>query len=118
MVIEGATDTEVFTAYVEQVLVPDLKPGTIVVMDTLSPHKASAVDAMIRAAGAVLCFLPPYSPDLNPIEMMWSKVKEHLRATKARTEQELSDAIATALDKVTLSDVKGWFNHCGVCVIC
>lgn len=117
MVVEGATDTEVFTAYVEQVLVPELRPGTVVVMDNLAPHKAPAVAAMIQAAGAALWLLPPYSPDLNPIELMWAKVKGLLRAAKARTQQELWDAIATALTAVSTDDVKGWFRHCGVSII-
>lgn len=117
MVVEGATDTDVFTAYVEHVLVPELKPGMIVVMDNLTPHKAPAVAAMIEAAGAELWFLPPYSPDLNPIELMWSKVKELLRAAKARTQQELWDAVAVALSKVSADDAKNWFKHCGVAMI-
>lgn len=117
MVVDGATDTAVFMAYVEQVLVPALRPGMVVVMDNLSPHKSPGVEAMIHEAGAELWFLPPYSPDLNPIEKMWSKVKEMLRAAKARTEDELFRAIGTALDKVTPSDARGWFRHCGVAVI-
>ncbi len=118
MVVEGPTDTDVFTAYVEQVLVPELKPGMIVVMDNLTPHKAPAVAAMIKEAGAELWFLPPYSPDLNPIELMWAKVKELLRAAKARTQHELWDAIATALSMVSPDDAKNWFRHCGVAMIC
>jgi transposase len=117
MVVEGATDTEVFTAYVEHVLAPELRPGMIVVMDNLSPHKAPIVSAMIQATGAELWYLPPYSPDLNPIELMWSKVKAILRAIKARTEKDLQDAIAKALGMVSESDVMGWFCHCGVSMI-
>lgn len=117
MVVEGATDTAVFTAYVEQVLVPELKPGMVVVMDNLSPHKAPAVAAAIQAAGAELWHLPPYSPDLNPIELMWSKIKAMLRSMKARTEQGLHDAIATALDAISSDDAKGWFRRCGVAMI-
>ena len=118
MVVEGATDTAVFTAYVKHALVPVLKPGMIVVMDNLAPHKAPAVAAMIKGAGAELWFLPPYSPDLNPIELMWSKVKEALRTAKARTEQELYDAIAKALNAVSSADARGWFQHCGVAIKC
>lgn len=117
MVVDGATDTEVFTAYIREVLAPELKPGMIVVMDNLAPHKVPAVGVMIEAAGAELWYLPPYSPDLNPIELMWSKVKELLRAAKARTEQELHDAIAKALSAVSSNDAKGWFQHCGVSMI-
>lgn len=117
MVVDGATDTDVFMAYVEHVLVPALRPGMVVVMDNLAPHKSPGVAAMIHEAGAELWFLPPYSPDLNPIEKMWSKVKAMLRAAKARTTDELFDAIGTALNKVTASDAKGWFKHCGVAMI-
>ncbi len=117
MVVEGATDTDVFTAYVEQVLLPELKPGMIVVMDNLTPHKAPAVAEMIKGAGAELWFLPPYSPDLNPIELMWAKVKQLLRTAKARTQQELWDAIATALSMVSANDASNWLRHCGVSII-
>jgi transposase len=117
MVVEGATDTEVFTAYIEHFLVPELSPGIIVVMDNLSPHKAPMVSAMIEATGAELWYLPPYSPDLNPIELMWSKVKAILRSMKARTEKDLQDAIAKALGMVSESDTMGWFRHCGVSMI-
>lgn len=115
MVIEGATDTDVFTAYVRQVLAPTLRPGDIVVLDNLSPHKAPAVAAAIRAAGATLWFLPPYSPDLNPIEKMWSKVKAFLKKVKARTADTLYDAIKNALTQVTADDACGWFRECGLC---
>ncbi len=117
MVVEGATDTEVFTAYVEQALAPELRPGMVVVMDNLAPHKAPAVAEIIEASGAELWLLPPYSPDLNPIELMWAKVKGMLRSAKARTQQELWDAIAAALTAITPDDVKGWFRHCGVSMI-
>lgn len=117
MVVDGATDTEVFTAYVEQVLAPELRPGMVVVMDNLAPHKAPAVAGAIEAAGATLWLLPPYSPDLNPIELMWSKVKGMLRSAKARTQEELWDAIAIALEAVSPDDVKGWFRHCGVSMV-
>ena len=113
MVIEGATDTEVFLAYVENVLVPSLRPGDIVVMDNLAPHKSPAVAQAIRTAGADTWFLPPYSPDFNPIEKMWSKVKEALRAFAARTQDDLVEAIAKALRLVTSSDAQGWFTSCG-----
>ena len=85
MVIDGPTDAEVFAAYVQHVLVPSLHVRDIVVLDNLSPHKMGAVEAASRAAGSEVLFLPPYSPDLNPIEQMWSKVKSFLRALKART---------------------------------
>lgn len=113
MAIEGATDTEVFGAYVSDVLVAALRPGDLVVMDNLTPHKSEAAIALIEAAGAKAVFLPPYSPDLNPIEMMWSKVKALLRAAEARTHEDLLAALASALDSVSASDARNWFAHCG-----
>ena len=92
---------------------PELRAGDIVVMDNLSPHKASAIREAIEAAGAEVWYLPPYSPDFNPIEKMWSKIKEFLRKAKARTQEALFDAIAAALSLVTASDAKGWFESCG-----
>lgn len=113
MVIEGATDTDVFMAYVRRVLVPSLRPGDIVVADNLSPHKAPAVAEAIRAAGAEMWYLPPYSPDLNPIEKLWSKVKAFLKKVKARTLNALIKAIAMALKQVTDNDARGWFKESG-----
>lgn len=113
MVIEGATDTEVFRAYVRKVLVPTLRPGDIVVMDNLTPHKSEPTIALIEAAGASALFLPPYSPDLNPIELMWSKVKAALRAAEARSYHELLHAVASAFESVSSSDTRNWFAHCG-----
>ena len=113
MVIEGPVDADVFRAYVEQVLVPELGAGDIVVMDNLSPHKSPGIAEAIEAAGAEVWFLPPYSPDFNPIEKMWSKIKAFLRAAKARTYDALLKAIAAALKTVTVSDAIGWFESCG-----
>lgn len=113
MAIEGATDTEVFRAFVREVLVPTLRPGDIVVMDNLAPHKNELTIALIEAAQASTLFLPPYSPDLNPIELMWSKVKAALRAAEARTHDALLDALASALDSISASDARNWFAHCG-----
>ena len=113
MVIEGPTDAEVFEVYVEQVLVPSPEPGDIVVMDNLSPHKTSAVAKVIEAAGAQVWFLPPYSPDFNPIEKMWSKIKAFLRKAKARTYEALVAAIGAALATITASDALNWFVSCG-----
>jgi len=113
MVIEGATDREAFEAYVRHVLIPNLRNGDIVVLDNLAPHKTPAIVAAIEAVGAEAWFLPPYSPDLNPIEKMWSKVKQFLRSAKARTEDALLKAIAAALRSVCSSDPKAWFNSCG-----
>jgi transposase len=117
MAIEGATDTEVFDTYVERVLVPNLRPDDIVVMDNLSPHKALRSQALIEQAGARVLFLPPYSPDFNPIEKMWSKVKQILRSIEARTLDELLDAIAVALSRITRQDAINWFASCGYSII-
>lgn len=111
--IEGATDTEVFQVYVREVLCPTLRPGDIVIMDNLSPHKNETTLALIRQAGATVLFLPAYSPDLNPIEPMWSKVKQALRSAEARTWEALVTAIAAALATVTPQDAASWFAHCG-----
>lgn len=113
MTIEGATDTEVFRAYVRQMLCPTLRPGDIVVMDNLSPHKNTATLQLIEAVGATVRFLPAYSPDLNPIEKMWSKVKQHLRSAEARTCEALTEAIGAALRSVTRQDAINWFASCG-----
>jgi transposase len=113
MAIEGATDTEVFRAYVAQVLVPTLRPGDLVIMDNLTPHHSEPTLALIAAAGAQVLFLPAYSPDLNPIEKMWSKVKNSLRRQEARTVDDLVHALATALGEVTAQDAAGWFASCG-----
>jgi transposase len=113
MTIAGATDTEVFRAYVRDILVPALRPGDIVVLDNLRAHKSEATLALIAAAGAQTRFLPAYSPDLNPIEMMWSKVKTLLRAAGARSHSALLRAIAQALAAVTADDTRNWFAHCG-----
>ena len=115
-VVSGATDSDVFRAYVEHVLVPDLRAGDVVVLDNLQPHKAAGVAEMIEAAGATLLYLPPYSPDFNPIENMWSKVKQFLRAAAARTREALADAITAALNTVTAGDCRGFFRHCGYAI--
>jgi transposase len=113
LALDGTTDTESFRAYVREVLVPTLRPGDIVVMDNLSPHKSGQTTALIVNAGAEVLFLPAYSPDLNPIEKMWSKVKSLLRAAEARTSAELITAIGQALAQVTPQDALGWFASCG-----
>ena len=110
MIRENAT---VFQAYVWQVLIRSLRPGDIVVMDNLSPHKSAGIAEAIEAAGAEVWFLPPYSLDFNPIEKMWSKMKAFLRAAKARTYEALLEAIAAALKKITASDAIGWFESSG-----
>jgi len=113
MALEGATDTEVFRAYVAEVLVPTLRPGDLVIMDNLTPHKSEATLGLIAQAGAQVLFLPAYSPDLNPIEKMWSKIKWLLRSAEARTLPDLLAAIGQALAKVTPQDALNWFASCG-----
>jgi len=117
MTIEAATDTDIFRAYVQHVLIPTLRPGDVVILDNLSPHKNSETIRLIEQAGAGVRFLPAYSPDLNPIEKMWSKLKEALRSAKARTPATLNDAIARALASVTSTDARGWFASCGYSII-
>lgn len=112
MLIDGPVDTEVFRAYVQHVLLPTLRPGDIVVLDNLASHKAPDIRQRIETAGAQLWYLPPYSPDLNPIEGMWSKVKNALRTAAARTEDSLYHAIAHALRTITIDDAQGWFQRC------
>lgn len=113
MTLEGAIDGDSFLAYVEQVLVPTLKEGDTVVLDNLSSHTGTEVRKAIEACQTRVRFLPPYSPDLNPIEKMWSKVKAFLRQAKARTAEALEQAITQALATVTAEDAKAWFRHCG-----
>jgi transposase len=113
MSVDGATDTAVFRVYVEQVLVPTLVPGDIVIMDNLSTHKVTGIREAIEAAGAQLLYLPPYSPDYSPMESCWSKLKASLRKAKARTRTALDEALTQAIDHITESDAKGWFQLCG-----
>ncbi len=104
---------ERFLVYVEQVLVPTLKPGDLVIMDNLGSHKAKAVRQAIRQAGAKLVFLPKYSPDLNPIEQFFAKLKHHLRAAQARSADAVCDAIANALNTVTATECSNYLAHAG-----
>jgi transposase len=112
MTIEAATDREIFLTYVEQVLCPALRPGDVVVMDNLSSHKVDGVRKRIERVAAELLYLPPYSPDLNPIEKAWAKLKQLLRAAKARTKEALDQAIAEALRLISADNAKAWFRHC------
>lgn len=113
MVIEGATTTLVFEAYVEQVLVPILKPEDVVILDNLAAHKSDKIRCLVEAQGARLLFLPAYSPDLSPIEHAFSKLKQALRRAKAHSFEALLQAIAQALTQVTWEDTLGWFTSCG-----
>lgn len=113
MTIDSPTDTEVFRTCVAEVLCPTLRKGDIVIMDNLAPHKSGQTLELIKQAGARAMFLPAYSPDFNPIEKMWSKVKNSLRSAEARTPGELQTAIGQALAKVTANDARNWFGSCG-----
>jgi transposase len=112
-VVDGAINRDVFDAFVEQVLVPELKPGDVVVLDNLSSHKSERARRAIESRGARLEFLPPYSPDLNPIEMVFSKVKQLLRSLACRTRDALWNAMQSVLDAVTSTDAANCFRHCG-----
>jgi transposase len=111
--VDAATDGEIFRRFVSEALVPCLKPGDVVVMDNLQAHKTAGIQEAIEAAGARLLYLPPYSPDLSPIEPMWSKVKQVLRSIAPRSVDALKVAVSCALQAITASDCQGFFRHCG-----
>lgn len=113
MTVRSATDGDVFEAFLEQVLCPQLHADDVVVMDNLSVHKVDRVRELIEGAGARLLYLPPYSPDLNPVEKAWSKFKQSLRTAKARTEEALDLAVTEALKTITADNAAAWFHHCG-----
>jgi transposase len=113
LVIDGAVNGDVFVAYVEQHLAPSLRPGDVVVMDNLSSHKRAAVRAAIEAAGGALLFLPPYSPDLNPIELAFSKLKALLRKAGRRTVEGLWSFLGEAIDLFSPEECRNYFRHCG-----
>jgi transposase len=113
LVVDGAVNGELFRAYVEQQLVPALRPGDVVVMDNLSSHTVAGVRRAIRAAGCELLFLPPYSPDLNPIENAFSKLKRLLRSTAERTVERLWPTIGRLLDRFRPDECRNYFRHCG-----
>lgn len=112
-VVDGAVNGDVFESFVEQVLVPELRSGDVVIMDNLSSHKRKRTRMLIESAGAELEFLPPYSPDLNPIEMVFAKVKQLLRSLSCRTVDALWRSMQSVLDKVTPTDAVNCYRHCG-----
>jgi len=112
-VVKGPMDADVFIAWMREALTPSLRAGDVVVMDNLQPHKHAAVRRMIEAAGCELWLLPPYSPDLNPIEMMWSKVKQLIRGAEPRSFETLVEAVFAAIEAVTAADADGFLRHCG-----
>jgi transposase len=113
LAITGSVDAQVFEAYLERVLLPELCPGRILVMDNLSSHKTQKVRELVEGGGCELLYLPPYSPDLNPIEEAFSKIKGILRKIEARTREALVEALGHALSLVTEEDARGFFEHCG-----
>jgi len=115
-VFKGSLDGPAFETYVEHILGPELTAGDIVILDNLSPHKHAVIRALLAARGATVEFLPPYSPDFNPIEQGWSKAKAYLRKIEARTYEELFKALADALRSISPKDAAGWPAHCGYAV--
>jgi transposase len=113
LAVEGATTRIVFETYLEKVLVPSLRRGQVVVMDNLSAHKGERVRELVESVGCELLYLPPYSPDFNPIEEAFSKVKGLLRKAEARSRKALVEAMGKALDALTTRDARGFFEHCG-----
>ena len=113
LLVDGPVDGAMFTAWIEQSLLRELRPGDVVIMDNLNTHRVAGVSKLLNAAGHSFLYLPPYSPDFNPIENMWSKVKSILRKLAARTFGELLEAMKAAILSVTEDDCKGFFRHCG-----
>lgn len=116
LVLSGAVNGTIFYGYIEQCVVPTLQPGDILFLDNLSAHKVAGLEELIRSCGAHLIYLPPYSPDFNPIELVWSKVKTILRRLKARTLPDLIEALKQALQAITTQDIHSWFAHCGYAI--
>lgn len=116
MTVDAATDTEVFRAFVRQQLIANLRPGDIVVMDNLSAHKDGEVRRLIQAAGAELLFLPPYSPEFNPIEKTWAKLKALIRRAETLTREAFDKAVAAAMSAISLADIHAWIRHAGYAV--
>jgi transposase len=113
VLFDGATDRNMFDAYIKEILAPQLRPGDILIMDNLNAHRSEAALEVVQARQAEIKFLPAYSPDLNPIEKMWSKLKQILRGLKPRTSEELFSSTGVALSKVSSDDARGWFTACG-----
>ena len=116
LVLSGAVNGTMFYGYIQQCVLPTLQPGDILFMDNLSAHKVAGLDELIHSCGAHLIYLPPYSPDFNPIELAWSKVKTILRRIKARTFPDLIEALKQALLAITPQDIHAWFAHCGYAI--
>jgi transposase len=117
LAVEGATNREVFETYVEQILAPTLRTGQVVVMDNLTAHKGERVKELIERRGCELLYLPPYSPDFNPIEEAFAKIKSLMRKAEARTREALLAAMGTAISTLSAQDARGFFEHCGYRVV-
>lgn len=115
-IVEGAVDAAAFAVYVEQVLRPTMTAGDIFVLDNLTAHHASRIEEVAQECEAQVLWLAPYSPDLSPIELLWSKIKSGLRKAKARTIEELGHALNEGLELITVNDCRAWFEHCGYSV--
>ena len=115
-VLDGAMDSVAFDVYIKQILLPTLRKGDIVIMDNLPVHKAKWVEELLNSWGVRLKYLPPYSPDLNPIELCWSKLKSILRSIKPRTVAALLKAVKKAFRIISIADIKAWFSHCGYAI--
>lgn len=113
LLVDGPINSDTFTAWIEQSLLREMCPGDVVIMDNVSTHQVKAVSNILTKAGHKFFYLPPYSPDYNPIENMWSKVKTVLRKLEARTYDELLDAMKIALDAISKKDCQGFFDFCG-----
>ena len=113
LLVDGAVDGAMFTAWLEQSLLRELRPGDVVIMDNLNTHRVVGVSKLLGEAGHRFYYLPPYSPDFNPIENMWSKVKNILKKLAARTFDELVEPVKTAILSITEDDCQGFFRHCG-----
>jgi transposase len=113
LTVVGSTTAKVFEVYIEKVLAPSLRRGQLVVMDNLSSHKGKRVRELIEGEGCELVYLPPYSPDLNPIEEAFSKIKGFIRKAEVRTREALIEVMGAAISAVTAQDARGFFEHCG-----
>lgn len=118
MTVNGGTDGATFRVFVEKILIPCLWSGAVVIMDNLFAHKVKGITKLIEAVGAKVIYLSPYSPDLNPIENYWSKLKEYLRSVAARTRETLESALVQGFELITCKDIRNWFTHCCYCTSC
>lgn len=117
MTVNGGCDKNVFKVFIEKILVPNLWDGACLVMDNLSTHKVKEIRDIIERKGVKIIYLSPYSPDFNPIENCWSKIKEYLRSIAARSREELEKGLVKAIELVTTSDIRNWFAHCCYCTL-